>query len=90
MSETETMSESRKKYLKFVEKNKERIREKIQCECGGHYTYFNKSDHNKSIKHRKHLGLIDEVKKIVKDKELIKKQIETLQLAQKILESKLN
>jgi len=42
-----------KKYNKtFYEKNKSKITEKIICNiCMGSYTYFNKSVHNKSIRH---------------------------------------
>jgi hypothetical protein len=40
-------------YKKFIEKNKDKIHEKITCEvCSGKYTYFNKSRHLKSKKHR--------------------------------------
>lgn len=28
---------------------------KVQCECGGNYTYFSKSTHLKSGKHQKHI-----------------------------------
>jgi hypothetical protein len=43
------------KYNKnFMEKNKDKIKEKIICDiCCGTYTYFNKSKHFKSSKHIK-------------------------------------
>ncbi len=40
-------------YKKFIEKNKDKIHEKKICEvCSGKYTYYNKSRHMKSKKHR--------------------------------------
>ena len=42
-----------KYYKNFTEKNKDKIIEKHTCEaCGGSYTYFNKTKHNKSKKHQ--------------------------------------
>ena len=39
-------------YLKFKEKNKDKIKAKIFCDiCGGHYVYYSKSLHLKSKKH---------------------------------------
>ena len=35
----------------FIKKNKERYSTTTNCECGGHYTYKNKSAHFKSKKH---------------------------------------
>jgi hypothetical protein len=46
----------REYYLKFKEKNSERITEKHTCEvCLGTYTYYNKSAHIKSKRHIKFL-----------------------------------
>ena len=40
-------------YDNFKEKNAGKIKEKITCYlCGGKYTYFNKSRHYKTTKHR--------------------------------------
>ena len=44
--------DSKQYYNKFKETHKEKLNEKIICElCGGKYSYFNKSHHNKSKKH---------------------------------------
>lgn len=40
-----------KKIKKYQEKNRDKLNTKFQCECGGHYTYVNKTTHCKSIKH---------------------------------------
>lgn len=38
----------------FMMKHKDKVKERIECEiCGGSYTYYNKSTHNKSIRHNK-------------------------------------
>jgi hypothetical protein len=38
---------------KFIFKNKEKINNKIICnDCGGSYTYYNKSTHLKTNKHK--------------------------------------
>ncbi len=40
-------------HYNFLSKNKEKIQKSNFCEiCGGIYTYFNKSRHNKSNKHQ--------------------------------------
>ena len=42
----------------FKEKNKDKVKEKIECPiCFGTYTYFNKSKHNLSKRHQKFLNL---------------------------------
>lgn len=45
----------KKNYIKkFIEKNKERIKEKTECPiCYSTYTYFNKSKHIKTKRHLK-------------------------------------
>jgi len=43
-----TKKESNKEYY---EKNKEKLNEKIDCECGGKYIHQHKSRHMKSKKH---------------------------------------
>jgi hypothetical protein len=46
------MKKSNKAYLKFKEKHKDKITEKIECSvCGGHYVYYSKSLHIRSKKH---------------------------------------
>ncbi len=41
-------------YQTFKTKHADRIKTQEVCEyCGGHYTYFNKSHHNKAMKHMK-------------------------------------
>lgn len=40
----------------FIKKNKERYSATTECECGGHYTYKNKSAHFKSKKHLVYLS----------------------------------
>lgn len=40
----------------FYERNKEKITQQRVCDtCLGFYTYFNRSKHNKSFKHLRHL-----------------------------------
>ena len=39
----------------YREKNSEKQNEKINCECGGKYTFINKSTHFKTKKHQKYL-----------------------------------
>ena len=42
-------------YEIFKEKNADKIKEKITCDvCGGKYTYFNKSGHTRTAKHKIH------------------------------------
>jgi hypothetical protein len=53
--ENKEIDGKRKKYnLNFYEKHKEEIRARVECElCGGFYTYYNKSSHNKTARHRR-------------------------------------
>ena len=45
------------KYKKFIEDNKDKIKQKIECViCKGSYTYFNKSKHNKTKRHLKFIN----------------------------------
>lgn len=40
-------------YIKYMEKNKDKVNKKEICSiCCGSYTYFNKSTHNKSRRHK--------------------------------------
>lgn len=50
----EVIKKTQKEYRNvFNEKNKERIEQQQKCElCGGTYTYFNKSKHNKTKLHQ--------------------------------------
>ena len=41
----------KKKKKEYREKNQDKIKEKLNCECGGKFTYSNKSMHLKSKKH---------------------------------------
>jgi hypothetical protein len=36
---------------KWKDTNQEKLKEQVSCECGGHFTYSNKSTHLKSKKH---------------------------------------
>jgi len=57
--------DANKYYKTFTAKHNE----KINCECGGHYSYYSKSKHLQSKQHKKHtLG----------DKDFIKQQIDNL------------
>lgn len=48
--------EERLKYQKeYHENNEAKLKQKITCDCGGHYTYQQKSQHFKSQKHQKYL-----------------------------------
>ena len=40
----------------FREKHKDKLKEKINCECGNHYSYYTKSKHLKTKKHTKFLN----------------------------------
>ena len=45
-------TKSKDAYIKFKEKNKDKIKDKISCDvCGGHYVYYSKALHLKSKKH---------------------------------------
>jgi hypothetical protein len=48
-------NENKEKYVekakKYYEQNKEKLRTKIICECGGSYTITNKSTHLKTKRH---------------------------------------
>ncbi len=48
-----------KKYNKnFMEKHKERLKQKTVCElCKGEYSYYNKSKHNKTKRHNSFVNL---------------------------------
>ena len=65
------------KYLKkFIEQKGDKIKEKIVCEeCGGTYSYFNKSHHKQTSKHVK---IIND-KKTQKEQEEKDKKIKELQ-----------
>jgi hypothetical protein len=53
-------------YDNFKEKNAGKIKEKITCDiCGGKYTYFNKSGHYKTTKHKIHQELKNLQDKII-------------------------
>ena len=53
MEQQPKQKDYKKHYQTFSEKNKDKIHEVIKCPlCNGHYTYFNKSRHMKSTKHK--------------------------------------
>ena len=41
---------------RYYENNKEQLKQKHDCECGGKYTHGNKAQHEKTLRHQKHLG----------------------------------
>lgn len=50
--QTTTKTKSTKYVNKFIDNNKDKIKQKICCSvCFGSYTYFNKSMHNKTKRH---------------------------------------
>lgn len=57
---------------KFIANNKEKIKEKVECPvCGGRYDYFNKSRHCKSAKHLKQKKILEDLEKIIDEKDKI-------------------
>lgn len=48
--------DQKKYYDKFKDKNKDEIKKSYVCACGGEYTYFNKSRHNTTRKHKEWLN----------------------------------
>jgi hypothetical protein len=51
---------NKEKIKEYYENNKEKYKEKYKCECGGKYTFQNKSTHEKSLKHKEYCLSIDE------------------------------
>lgn len=50
---------SKQKYQKeYRVKNQDMFKEKIECQCGGHYTYGNKNTHAKTRKHLLYLSTL--------------------------------
>ena len=47
---------SAKKVKQYYENNKEKLNEKFNCDCGGRYTYSQKSTHFKSLLHQNYLN----------------------------------
>jgi hypothetical protein len=45
-------------YKKYYEINKEKLKQKVDCECGGKYTKIHLSRHIKSIKHQNFINNI--------------------------------
>ena len=55
---------------KFMEKNTEDLKKQKICDvCKGKYTYFNKSHHNKSVKHQNALSFVVDKDKKIKELE---------------------
>lgn len=47
-----TPEKNREAYLRFIAKNADKLKQTINCEiCGGRYTYYNKSRHERIEKH---------------------------------------
>ena len=44
-------------FKKYTKDNADKLKQKINCECGGRHTYANISVHLKSIKHQKYLKI---------------------------------
>jgi len=70
VNKTNKTNKNKKDYFKkFVDGNKDKVKEQVMCDvCGGSYTYFNKSHHKKSQRHLKSLQIIQN--KDMKIKEL--------------------
>ena len=47
-----------KQSLKWREENIDRLKTKIECECGGRFQYMNKTDHKRTQKHQKYITSI--------------------------------
>ena len=47
--------DNKEKFKKYREDNKDKIKEKFNCECGGCYTFSNKTIHFKTKKHQEYL-----------------------------------
>jgi len=54
----EEKREKNKKYnINFKKKHSEEVRKRVICKvCYGSYTYFNKSGHSKTLRHKRALG----------------------------------
>ena len=97
---SESLSRSRSSYLKFKESHGDKLNEKMICECGGKYSYFNKSTHMITTKHKQFMKLKEEIKDIKDNKtELISQlskelvtinfQLDVYQNMRKVIEEKL-
>ncbi len=54
-----TKEQNSQYYNTFKNKNENIVRKKFTCElCGGRYTYYNKSKHNSSLKHKKKADVV--------------------------------
>lgn len=63
--EDKTTPDRHQYYKNFTSKHNERV----ECECGGHYTYYAKSNHLKSKIHKKF---------VLGDKTFLKEQIDKM------------
>ena len=64
----ESIPENKQRFYfnQFRERNKERLKEQIECPiCFGTYTYFNKTKHHKS---KRHMRMVERQKKIEESK----------------------
>ncbi len=73
----------KKEYLKeYYWKNKdtikEKMKEKIKCECGGEYTKYNKGNHEKTQRHIDGVKKIKSEDEIKKEKDMIDEKIKSI------------
>jgi len=55
--------DTKKYYKQFRETNKDKVNEKVKCDiCGGSYTYFNKSKHIQTQRHKKLNAYVEKTK----------------------------
>ena len=68
----EVVKEKKSYVKKFIETKGEELKKQKICEiCNGKYTYFNKSHHNKSSRHKQALALHEISNKKIKELESI-------------------
>jgi hypothetical protein len=65
---SQSPAKQREYYLRFYEK-KSQIGQTVCPICLGHYTYFNKSHHNKGLHHQRALALAERIKQMKADAE---------------------
>jgi len=75
-----------KNYRNFYEKYNDKVMEKTKCECGGSYTYFNKSNHMKSFKHSR---FKDSKNALSTDRKTILEKLEVIDALKIFLEANL-
>jgi hypothetical protein len=86
--ETENKKYDNKKYYQqFKETNKDKLNERVKCDiCGGSYTYFNKSKHIQTKKHKKLHDYVEKTKdnkiELINILEKLRQLEETIKLKQ--------